>query len=261
MIRVVAWLGFASMVCGFALLQACSEPKTLVKFKFVGTPLGTVVKMTLDVDIAGNKTTYEVTDPQPITFPREYQFEVKAGVQGLLTLKGALFDEAGLTVALLTGSGVVMYQKTLEIEVQVGPVIDLDAGMVDLAGPSLGTAKLLVAGPAMKDFGGVNVNTNGQTWTVYIINEGPDPTGELTFMGSKLAPAPTDGGMMADLGGYPFLLRNDGCTGKKLMKSIGCSFDVQFAPRAVATFTDTIAVMATPGGMLNLSVSGMGTMP
>lgn len=105
----------------------------------------------------------------------------------------------------------------------------------------------LAAVPPSSDFGTVITTTPAST-TIRIRNPGDITTGALT--------AALSGGDLT-----LFSVTTDGCTTQTLAPGASCDVVVRFAPTTVGSKTTTLTVSASPGGSVNVALSGNAVLP
>ncbi len=105
----------------------------------------------------------------------------------------------------------------------------------------------LAAVPPSSDFGTV-ITTSPASATIRIRNPGDIPTGALT--------AALSGGDLT-----LFSVTTDGCTTQTLAAGASCDVVVRFAPTTAGSYATTLMVSASPGGSVNVALSGTAVLP
>jgi hypothetical protein len=104
---------------------------------------------------------------------------------------------------------------------------------------------LLSGNSTNEAFGNVAVGSKSAASTVTITNTGQDASGTIATSVSGV-----DSGA--------FVIESDGCNGKSLPSNGTCTIAVHFAPTKSGAASATLSVSATPGGSVDVALSGTG---
>jgi hypothetical protein len=110
--------------------------------------------------------------------------------------------------------------------------------------PDAPPAPALELDKTMHDYGSVVNNTSSTPVIFTVSNTGNAPSGTLMV---SLTSSPD----------MQYAIASDGCSGMTLAAAASCTVSVRMTPTMTGSPTATLAVSATPGGMLQASLSGM----
>lgn len=221
------------LLSGLVLAADCQSGTYVVVSISAPRLTGMVTSVQLQVTLAGKTSSMTPTLREagggPINFPTDAVLNIPSG-EGALTITATALGTGG-TVATGTASGTVSHGHTLNLGLALMPTQQQTGA--------------LMSDVATKDFGGVVSGSTSSPATMTITNSGAVATGAL---------ATSVGGANASL----FVIDTDGCNGMTLAAGASCMVTMHYAPSAAGSHAASLTVSATPGGMVTVSLSGMG---
>ena len=114
------------------------------------------------------------------------------------------------------------------------------------ASPTQSCTATLGASPASFGFGSVDVGSSSASQAFLISNSGGASSGTLSTSLTGSAPS-------------QFVISSNSCTGSSLGSGGNCSISVQFRPTSTGSKSATLRISATPGGTVDIPLTGTGT--
>src|SRR5581483_9921852 len=199
----------------------------------------------LQLSLNGKSAMTTLMEPSggDVTLPTDATLQIASNESGDIMLTAVAHDSAGNEVARGMGDTQIVPDGTATLIVVLNGTSNMP--MPDLLTPDLkGLPATLVIDQTMHDYGTVVTGSTSAANTFKITNNGPGPSGPMT----------------TGLGGTnqdQFGLTADGCNGQSLAAGASCTVGVTFAPTADGTQMAALTVDATPGNMLQATLTGM----
>ena len=213
-------------------LLACKPKQTYVLLTIsagANEPTG-IRSLEVQLALGGKTATTVLTEPGggDLSLPTDVTFEIGSGS-----------GQLAVTAIARSADGKELDRGTVTAQVNTGALTT--ASLVLAGGKSALTPEV-----ATQDFGSVALGSRSLAVALKLRNATAAATGTLTAA-------------LGGVGANAFLIDSDHCSGAPLAPGASCTVGVVFAPSAAGSLAGTLTVGGSPGGSVQVALTGIGT--